>query len=127
MSTSLNDANGKIMTNGGQISKKLQKPFHSEVSPELCILAFPLPCPACFPTSNTKRKKKKKSESRAEENESSPEVTAASLKEKSRDKGNSLLHRLLGLRQNLTKDFPDPLQDPLSFSKVFDLSCSKNV
>ena len=81
MSSSLNDENGKIMTNGGQISKKLQKPFHSEAFPQLCILAFPLPCPASTPTTNTKTKKKKKSESKAE-NESSPEVTAAPFKER---------------------------------------------
>ena len=66
-------------------AKKLQKPFHSEASaPTLYSCLSPaLPC---LPSHLQHQKKKKKSESKAE-NESSPEVTAAPFKEKSRNKG----------------------------------------
>ena len=83
--SSLTDANGKSMTNGGQISKKTSEaiPFRS-LRPHFVFLPFP--CPALPALPSPTPKEKKKSESKAE-NESSPEVTAAPFKEKSRNKG----------------------------------------
>lgn len=57
MSSSLSDTNGKIMTHGGQISKKLEKPFL--LPPYFVFLPFPCPDLPALPPPTPKEKKEK--------------------------------------------------------------------